>query len=507
MIKRIPRYAETTFARLCAVHGSLCHHSEEDENGWDYLVEFPEQPGPEPADMRSPPDSAYVQVKSTRQKQLTCRVKLSNALRAAQSPQPWFIVLIVIDARQRATVYAVHVWKELIQNTLMAVRQAEINKNPLNQKYLTIRFDVADKRETDLLPWMEETIKSFGHDYQQKKKTISQTVGFEHGYGIVNFTVEAPGDEIANNFLGLGSGLPVKDFQYTPARFGLISSEPQIKVSSGVVQISPLPLGPCELRLSSSKSPSSIILSGRAYTLGPPFADQRVRFSADFVEIAFSLNGKSEFDPKLNVQEKTDLKTIENFATLNGWLVEGSVNIQIWFKNKRIFSGTLKSKYSPQQINWPLVAKITGLLRLIATREDQSRLRLSMADMRDAWHGLATLEQVADGISMRWEFPPSPDVPARFSSLIYYSVANVCDWTFYVLDERSTLEDIIMGEVRRITCGPPQRIDAYCLQNATEDQRRMMEDDYERHLARQIKSGTPYGLGNIRNYERGRGTE
>jgi hypothetical protein len=147
------------FARLCAIHGTLCHHSEEDENGWDYLVEFPEQAGPEPADMRSTLDSAYVQVKSTRQKRLVCRVKLSNALRAALSPQPWFIVLIVIDARQRTTVYAVHVWKELIQNTLMAVRQAEINRNPLNQKYLEIRFDVAHKRGNDLLPWMDETIR------------------------------------------------------------------------------------------------------------------------------------------------------------------------------------------------------------------------------------------------------------------------------------------------------------------------------------------------------------
>jgi hypothetical protein len=176
-------------------------------------------------------------------------------------------------------------------------------------------------------------------------------------------------------------------------------------VSSGVVHISPLPLGPCELRLRSSKSPSSIILSGRVYTLGAPFADQRLRFSADFVEIVFSPNEKSEFRANLDVQEKVDLRTIENFATLNGWLAEGSsVNIQIWFENKRVFSSTLKSNYPPQQINWPLVAKITGLLRSIATAEDQSRLRLSMADMRHAWHILATLAQVATGVSMLWEF-------------------------------------------------------------------------------------------------------
>jgi hypothetical protein len=498
MIKRIPRYAETKFSNLCAIHGALCHHSEEDENGWDYLVEFPQHPGPTPADTRPAPSTAYVQVKSTSKKQLTCRVKLSNALRAAQSLQPWFIVLIAVDARQRTAVYGVHVWRGLIEATFMAVRQAEIEKKPLNRKYLRVKFGVADKHNY-LLSWMEETISSLGPDYGQNKKQISGTVGFEHGRGVINFRIEAPANEIADNFLGRGRGLQVRDFRYTPTRFGLISREPLINVSSGVVHFSPLPFGPGELRVRSSTSPSPVILSGQIYTLGPPFADQRVRFTAEFAEMVFSA-GKIEFRLKLDPQEKTSLKTIENFAVLNKWLTAGPIDIQIWVKNKRIFSSAMKCEHPLLHINWPNVSEITELLGSIASPDDQNRLRLSMTDIKDSWRSLVTLEQVANGVSMRWELPQSPELPPQISSLIYYAIGEVSGWTFYVLDERPMVEDIQIGEIRRITCGLPQRIETYCLENATAEQQRMVEEDYERYLTQRREAGLPFGLGDMRAY-------
>jgi hypothetical protein len=68
---------------------------------------------------------AYAQVKSVQKGPLSCRVKLSNALHAAQSPQPWFVVLVTAATRkQPARAYAAHVWEELIRRTLEAVRRA-----------------------------------------------------------------------------------------------------------------------------------------------------------------------------------------------------------------------------------------------------------------------------------------------------------------------------------------------------------------------------------------------
>src|SRR4051794_2524556 len=114
MIRRLPRYAETELQRLCAKAGALCHAVDEDESGWDRLIEFPEKDFPGPADTRPPRLVAYGQVKSVEKGSLTCRVKLSNALRAAQSPQPWFIVLVTGEThRHPSRVFAVHVWDDL----------------------------------------------------------------------------------------------------------------------------------------------------------------------------------------------------------------------------------------------------------------------------------------------------------------------------------------------------------------------------------------------------------
>jgi hypothetical protein len=142
MIRRVPRFAETKFANLCAVAGALCHPVGEDESGWDFHIEFPQPPLAGPSDTHPPPKNAFVQVKSARKHQLACRVKLSNALRAARSPQPWFVVLMTANAKsESARFYAVHVWEPLIRRTLEAVRRAENAKVALHKRYLTIRFD------------------------------------------------------------------------------------------------------------------------------------------------------------------------------------------------------------------------------------------------------------------------------------------------------------------------------------------------------------------------------
>ena len=73
--------------------------------------------------MRPPRKSAYVQVKSARGTRLTCRVKLSNALRSSQSHQPWFIVLMIEDGGRDVAVYAEHIWEEQMRRILEAARR------------------------------------------------------------------------------------------------------------------------------------------------------------------------------------------------------------------------------------------------------------------------------------------------------------------------------------------------------------------------------------------------
>ena len=211
MIRRLPQWAEKYFGTLCAAEGVVCNKAEEDESGWDFHLEFPQQPHSGPPDMHPARKTAYVQVKSTRRRDgLVCRVKLSNALRAAQSPQPWFIVLVVADAGNEPTsVYALHIWDGLIRRSLKAVRRAHNEGKALHKRYFTIQFNAADERSNHLLSWMHQAIAAVGPDYEQQKKSIFQTVGYEESYGIVHVTFEpTTADEILREFSGPGKRNP-----------------------------------------------------------------------------------------------------------------------------------------------------------------------------------------------------------------------------------------------------------------------------------------------------------
>jgi hypothetical protein len=501
MIERLPQWAEKYFGTLCANEGVVCNKAEEDESGWDFHVEFPQQPLAAPADMHPARNTAYVQVKSTRRRDgLVCRLKLSNALRAAQSLQPWFVVLVIADAaNEPPSVYAVHIWDELIGRTLERVRRAENNHVGLNKRNLTIRFDAADERGHHLVGWMHDAIEAVGPDYQQRKKSIFQTIGYEESYGIVQVTMEpTTADEVLDNLLGVGSGIPLTRFVYRPSRFGIRSPDPEIYASSGVLHTTPNPTTTCEIRLRGPSTAAPMVLSGHMYSPSIPnlpFEQSRLRFSADFLEIIWSPGGKADCRIPFEGREKKDLISIENLSTLLVWCESGPVQAEIWLGGKRTIRGPLPLGQPNIRLDWERVAKIVRLLRSIAGPVEQSKIQLSLADLDSAARDLITFQQLVEETSVRFVFTPSTETPTEFSSLLYYFYADVCMWTFYALVERPICEDVVIEGRRRVTCGLPRRREEYVLRDAIADKQRMMLDDYEHILHEQEGTGTPLGLG------------
>jgi hypothetical protein len=104
-------------------------------------------------------------------------VKLSNALKAAQSRDPWFVVLTAGTGAQ-PKIYAVRVWGALLKSTLKAVRQASIKGAPLHRKRLATRFGDEDLHTDDLIGWMKGAIDAVGPDYGGAKRHAYETVGY-----------------------------------------------------------------------------------------------------------------------------------------------------------------------------------------------------------------------------------------------------------------------------------------------------------------------------------------
>jgi hypothetical protein len=345
--------------------------------------------------------------------------------------------------------------------------------------------------------------KAAAPDYEQAKKTIYRTAGYEEGFGIGQVTIEAASeDEILKNFLGLGSGLRMPRFTFTPSRFGIVSPEPLMDMSSGVLHVTPERAGACEIRLRNPRRSEPIILSGAVYQVGAPVMppeQTRFRFSAAFMEILYGLDGQAEFRAHLEPHEKRDLLTIENFARLNEWIEEGEIDIQIWLDGNRAVGQILRADRQSAKWDWAIAAGAARLLRNIAGPGMQDQIRVSLQDLGRA-SGLKTFYQFVETGPFRMEFKPLPGAPPQLTTVLYWFDAEIGGHVFYALVERTIVEDIMIEGRRRITAGNPRHLEAYALTNVTDASRKMMRDDYERWLAQREQSGSPLGLGDLREF-------
>jgi hypothetical protein len=499
MIERLPKYAERLFALLCSGADALAHKAEEDENGWDYLVEFPKALHPGPADTHPPSPTAYVQVKSTKTSKRSCRIKLSNALNAAQSRQPWFIVMLRFDKNgELINTYAVHFWDQLMHRTLEAVRKASNSGGPLHQTWLNISFAETDECKS-LVAWMLECISAVGDDYEARKKSYYQSLGYEKGYGVGQLTVQAENtEEIVDGFLGLGDGLKVTQFVFTPARFGIPDPTPQVDLTEGRIIVSPEPVGTCEIRIRGGGT--NLSLPGKVFSFSTPDmvdAQKSLRFSTSFLHLIRSKNSsKLRFRLALDYKTKADLVTLWQFATVRSLFAGEHVDVQVWVNGKRALAGDLNANLGDAGGGWSKLSSFVELLKNVAGTQD---VRLSIVDLAKASREEALFSSINSTSTIQLEFIPLPGAPTKISSLIFYSRARLADYNFYVLSARAA-EDVFVDSRRQITCSSPAFIESYVVQGDSEAGLKQIETDYNRYLNRQELVETPLGLGNIQEF-------
>jgi hypothetical protein len=501
-IKRLARFAETSFASLCAKEGALCNESQEDENGWDYLVEFPSASWPGSADTQPPSHRAFVQVKSTRNRRLSCSIKLSNALKAAQSRDPWFIVLI-IATEGGPKLYAVHVWEQLIEKMLRAVRQASIDKVPLHKRRMAVDFETSDLRADDVVGWMSAVIGAVKPDYPDAKKRIYETIGYANGVaGSGKLTFAANNiNEIFDEFLGMGKGLPVSRFTYTPTRFGISDSRPLIDVAEGRVEITPTAAGECELRMRGSNG-SAMSLPAKLYVLGMPWlppSDQRFRVAATGFEIVWMNDGDSSFTANLDFASRSDLDTIGRFATTIIWLCQGPIDVQVWAKGGRLVGGVLNADSRQHHgYDWQKVLDIVETLKSLPANASAPWLQLSVVDIDKGAHDVYLMHQVVSAPSFRFEFMPLSDTPEVFTTLLYYSTADVGQLTAFALIERRVLASATLDDGRRrVDLDKAIVRESWIVHDASDAQRLMMREDYDHHLGKMSEVDSVMDLADI----------
>ncbi|MBA3055362.1 MAG: hypothetical protein FP826_10590 [Sphingomonadales bacterium] len=223
-IEKLGRWAEKQFSSLCSEGGVIANKSEEDETGWDYLLEFP-QAAVEglPPDLQKIELSARAQVKSRERGKLVAELKLSNAHRFAAAPEPCFVVLAAAtDGGHPVKFYAKHFWQDEIARTLKRLRQADYKSKPTNQQSFDVSFDEMDNHTDDLIQWMRQVVASSGSDYANLKRDLNENLGYEDGrfFGTVTF-LNNDIEKFVDHSIGLDAKIELTNARLVDRRFGI----------------------------------------------------------------------------------------------------------------------------------------------------------------------------------------------------------------------------------------------------------------------------------------------
>ncbi|WFU04503.1 hypothetical protein QA648_27360 (plasmid) [Rhizobium sp. CB3171] len=490
---RIGRSGEHSFGQLCADAGVLCQDVTEDESGWDHLVEFPTRESNGPADAQEVARHAYVQTKATGGRTAKTQIILSNALKAAQHKSPWFVVLFHAPANGLRRIYAIHIWKALMTESLRSVRQAESIGRPLNHSKMTMTFCMADDHTNDLLEWMEETVAAIGDDYSAQKVRLYKSLGFEHGTGTGTITFsEHTEEEIVRAFLGLDNGLKVDALSFTPSRFGIPASQPLITTSRGTVQFEPIAQEIVELRFRDSNGSPPVIMSAEVYSSGlARYAEclGRLRFAAPFFDILWSPQTGMQFTAKIDPEKAAPISEIENYAICRTWMAKGDLDVQIWARGSKILAGAFEEKIENPRY-WEKLAKICGELTRISNSNFQVALQEVLGRKSD-------IEVFCDTIkceSLTCAFGQLEGVTPLIEEVIYYATVSLASFVFYSLVKRPVISITTADDQLTVVLGSPVELDCHMVRTHDVDTRQW-EADYDRAMDKSV--GIAMGFGNI----------
>lgn len=181
----IGEVGEDFFSIFCSQAGLVSNISQRDKTGWDHLVEFPLEVTSSLASAHLAPKSCYVQVKTTK-KRPSAPIKGTNLVRMATSPNPHFIVFIVLsEHHQPSELYIKHFGQELIEDALKL--RYEVDSGKLEKALHQVRRTIKGLPEERINPLTPEAMrKALGshiapnmNEYSSWKSKLIQGVGFD----------------------------------------------------------------------------------------------------------------------------------------------------------------------------------------------------------------------------------------------------------------------------------------------------------------------------------------
>lgn len=453
--RMIGRQGEKRFSTLCSDADVTCNGSEEDDYGWDKLIQYPPRPQPLIAiDMRRGQISALVQVKTTISDNRTVSLKLDNALRYASSELPTFLVLVAIKDGQ-TRYFAKHVWAPQIGAWLQAAREADARGvTAIHKERLSVTFDQGDEHSTDLLDWMEREVEKIHLPYASSKKKIADLIGFGEiqGRGTVTLNLNGPQDYIDLQ-LGLKKSVSATRFVFHTERFGITSRQPEIDLTDVMLTLTPEGReGTLRLEFPNAKP---LAVDAMIYT-ATAGNERAWRIATRCLDIIYDPQGRAQAHARLNNGEQATIDDLALFAKLQATKAGASIDLELELDRRRFNLGSIQMQGQYEKEAWDRLVLAIEVMREICLLAGCPVPDARFADLNKAIARLEVLGALASDRYLRLDVFPKTGVPKNFHTFLAYHSAQVGDHVFEAVARRPIISDLRKGRKRQIGFGSAQ---------------------------------------------------
>jgi hypothetical protein len=232
-LSKFDDWAEDTFEASGSGGGVTINQARRDRRGWDFLAEWDTAPASNlPLDRQKLSRTARVQVKSNKRAKAIAVIKLSNALRFAESHDPCFVVLYHLSRDKKTVdIYAKHFDNRLVERVLKRARQADADGiKDLHKLVITIPMDSEDFHSEDLFDWIKSICEGDPKAYTDAKSAYFETVGYEGSRYTASIRLPlARYNALVEHAVGFTPTFDPDWIELKDARFGIPASMPYLE--------------------------------------------------------------------------------------------------------------------------------------------------------------------------------------------------------------------------------------------------------------------------------------
>jgi hypothetical protein len=487
------RVAEKAFSILCSEQGITCNEPREDDHGWDHVVEFRHVGQAEvSADRQTRLPAIFVQTKSHKGTGLEVRMKLSNALKLTQSPNPCFIVLASYSKAGERYWHAVHFWGELMSRVLERARAASrdgIPEGEFNRRWFSFTVGATDRQQDkDLLRWMKQTVRASGIDYASAKRALRDILGYAEDRlsGTIQFEISSA-EELIDHQLGLTDSLSLLKFELRERRFGIDLKVPLPDLEgAGIAYLRAHPFANCEVRLVGPDGYGTV-LKGEitaATVPGLPFKDGKARIRTPVLDIVWAFSGPSTVKLKVNTAERRSPLEIEQICRLISWGDQGPADMKVSVEDQRLLGAELSLAAQPDRRGYERLAILVEPLVIVSRHLTAKIPSISIEEVNEA-DGLEPFQDfiMGDDMRMRAELL-TEDTVGTATHAIGYGLVSVGEWIFGALASWPVLGQSQEGTSLSLHFARPSFLERYAFHETDKNTLDQLFDDYGRHAGK-----------------------